>query len=190
MAAYSSSEGATPTVKHGLGFVSPTSDLSHSRDPSSRAASLDGTPLAMSTEFQQSQNSDALAFARRILSSPSSETLTRSRTTSSSSITSAEYAYQQFSPEAGPSSPPRSSSSTSTSGGPPQLPPRRRSNRGSSGIERKHNVTLSASSGHRQASFDASAEKQALAKLVGMYENLVSHGANYDSAACSRLLHL
>lgn len=161
---------------HGLGFTTAAPGLP-SRDSSASAMARNNTPHAASKEFQLGESNDELAFARRILSSPPSDELyfPRSRTVSTSSPSSAatQYAYQQSSPEAGPSSPPRSSLSASA-GGPPQLPPRRRSNRGSSSIESRQSISLSASSGHRHAPSDPSPEKQALAKLVSMYENLVS----------------
>lgn len=170
---------ATPTLNHGLGF---TSDMPHSRESSSGSFNAATPHASGSSESQVQDTSDALAFARRILSTSSSisDGSTRSRTVSNSSLASAEYAYQQYSPEAGPSSPPpalRSSSSTaSVSGGPPQLPPRRRS-RAMPSIEQRNSHASTSSSNHRHASSSASAERQALAKLVSMYENLVSFDA-------------
>lgn len=171
---------ATPTLNHGLGF---TSDMPHSRESSSGSFNAATPHASSSSEFQVQDTSDALAFARRILSTSSSisDGSTRSRTVSNSSLASAEYAYQQYSPEAGPSSPPpalRSSSSSTASvgGGPPQLPPRRRS-RGMPAIEQRNSHASISSSSHRHASSNASAERQALAKLVSMYENLVSLNA-------------
>lgn len=157
---------ATPTPNHGLGF---TTNMPHSRESS--ASTGNGTPHASSFEFQLQDSSDALAFAKRLLSSSSiasEEHVPRCRPTSSSSH---EYAYQQFSPEAGPSSPPlRSSSSTSTYG-PPQVPPRRRS-RGTASIDSRSGH-MSGPSGHRHTPSSASMERQALSKLVTMYETLV-----------------
>lgn len=168
-------DGATPNLNRGMGFL-PAASSSTSM-PRSRESSVE-TPHAVNAEFQHQQqqqdSSDALAFAKRILLASSSSrddihAPPRSRTVSSTSV---EYAYQQDTPEAGPSSPPPRSASAS-SAGPPQLPPRRRISRGTSSISSRQSSVLTDTSGHRHASSTASAEKQALAKLVEMYESLV-----------------
>jgi hypothetical protein len=165
-------EHRTPTANHGLGFNSISNGEAQDND------SLHNHDVL-----------ETLAFAKRILLEGDHSSI-RSRMASSSSTNSLEharphsYASQDSSylPQAGPSSP-----SARSPTAPPNVPPRRRS-RNSASLHGSNNSSssnshdfgpISANSKHRYpvSTASSSAEKQALAKLVGMYENLVSRVA-------------